>query len=219
MSEFPVSDALQRVREAIRPYPRAAMFELFERGFTSLYAQLVGCLLSIRTRDEVAQPAALALLTRAPDPASLQALPESELLELIAATTFPGQKAAWLKGLAQQIVTQHGGEMPCEREAVLALPGIGPKCAHLALGIACGQARISVDIHVHRITKRWGYVATRTPEQTLAALEQKLPRAYWVEINALLVPFGKHICTGSAPHCSTCPLREICPQIGVTRSR
>ena len=81
------------------------------------------------------------------------------------------------------------------------------------------EPSISVDIHVHRIVNRWGYVLTRTPEQTMLALEEKLPREYWIEINALLVPFGKHICTGTAPRCSTCPVRHMCPKIGVTTHR
>lgn len=96
---------------------------------------------------------------------------------------------------------------------------MAPKCANLALGIACGQSRIGVDIHVHRITNRWGYVHTPTPEATLAALEAKLPERYWLDINALLVPFGKNICTPVSPRCSVCPLLEMCQQQGVLSSR
>jgi endonuclease-3 len=96
---------------------------------------------------------------------------------------------------------------------------VGPKCAHLAVGIACGEALVGVDVHVHRVTNRWGYVQTRTPEKTMVALQQKLPRPYWVEINALLVPFGKHVCTGVRPKCSTCPLLDMCEQVGVRNPR
>jgi endonuclease III len=109
--------------------------------------------------------------------------------------------------------------LPCDFDVLTSFQGVGPKCANLTLGIACGQAKISVDIHVHRITNRWGYVATRTPEATLALLEQKLPQIYWVEINRLLVPFGKHVCTGQRPKCSTCPLLAMCAQVGVTDYR
>ena len=87
------------------------------------------------------------------------------------------------------------------------------------LGISCGEPRVGVDVHVHRVTNRWGYVETRTPDQTVAALEEKLPRRHWVEINRLLVPFGKHICTGRLPRCSTCPVLEFCQQVGVTAHR
>jgi endonuclease-3 len=78
---------------------------------------------------------------------------------------------------------------------------------------------IGVDIHVHRVSNRWGYVQTTTPEKTMEALQEKLPTQYWVEINALLVPFGKHVCTGTRPKCSTCPLLEMCQQVGVTSHR
>src|SRR5919197_1065613 len=86
------------------------------------------------------------------------------------------------------------GALPCEEEVLLSLPGVGPKCANLVLGIAGGISRVGVDVHVHRVTNRWGYVQARTPEQTLAALREQLPERYWVEINERLVPFGKFVC-------------------------
>jgi endonuclease-3 len=102
---------------------------------------------------------------------------------------------------------------------LLSFHGVGPKCANLTLGIACGLPLIGVDIHVHRVTNRWGYVETATPEKTMAALQEELPPPYWIEINALLVPFGKHVCTGTRPKCSTCPLLAMCRQVGVTSHR
>jgi endonuclease-3 len=116
-------------------------------------------------------------------------------------------------------VEEHGGELPCDEQVLMSMKGVGPKCAHLALGIACNEPFLAVDIHVHRVTNRWGYVQAKTPEKTMIALEETLPRRYWVEINKLLVPFGKHICTGMSPHCSTCPVLSMCQQVGVTRHR
>jgi endonuclease-3 len=86
-------------------------------------------------------------------------------------------------------------------------------------GDACDVKRVSADVHVHRVTNRWGYVNTKTPEATSQALETKLPERYWVEINRLLVPFGKHICTGRLPRCSTCLVLEFCQQVGVEAHR
>ena len=128
-------------------------------------------------------------------------------------------KCHTIHAIARRAVAEHGGELPCDEDVLLSLKGVGPKCAHLTLGIACGRPFIGVDIHVHRVTNRWGYVAASTPEKTMAALEEKLPRRYWVEINELLVPFGKHVCTGTAPKCSTCPVLAMCRQVGVTRHR
>ena len=105
------------------------------------------------------------------------------------------------------------------RRRAPAFAGVGPKCANLALGVACGSARPSVDVHVWRVTGRWGVIAARTPEQAIAPLESVLPKRYWVEIDRLLVPFGKHVCTGRAPHCSTCPLLDMCERADVTEHR
>jgi endonuclease III len=138
---------------------------------------------------------------------------------LISASTFHEPNATNILKIARQALDEFNGELPCDVGALLSLPGVGPKCAHLVLGVACGQPHISVDIHVHRVTNRWGYCRAKTPEQTMAQLQAKLPEEYRVAINSHLVPFGKHICTGSLPKCSTCPVREYCRQVGVERHR
>jgi endonuclease-3 len=146
-------------------------------------------------------------------------LAPAEIDELIRECTFHEAKAQQIHDIARIAVEQHGGSLPCSQEVLLSLRGVGPKCANLVLGIACKEPFIGVDIHVHRVTNRWGYIAEKTPEKTMVALQQKLPREYWVEINRLLVPFGKHICTGTLPKCSTCPVLEMCQQVGVERHR
>lgn len=216
---FPIAPALRKVRAAVRPYPRAALFELADEGYRSVFELLAACLISIRTRDEVTLPTARRLFGRARTPAEVVALTTEEIDSLIGACSFHRPKAIQIHSIARSALDEHGGELPCDRNTLLAMKGVGPKCANLVLGIACGEPLIAVDIHVHRVTNRWGYVAAKTPEQTLAALEEKLPRRHRVEINELLVPFGKHICTGVAPKCSTCPVREMCPRVGVTSHR
>lgn len=216
---FDIDQVMAKVREAVRPYPKAAMFELAERGFASPFQQLVACILSIRTFDEVSLPAALHLFEVAPDPASLASMSVAEIDERIGTVTFHEGKASQIHAIAQAVQAEHAGTLPCSFELLTSFRGVGPKCANLALGIACGEARISVDIHVHRVTNRWGYVTTGTPEATLGALESVLPKPFWIEINALLVPFGKHICTGKAPKCSTCPVLSMCRQVGVASHR
>jgi endonuclease-3 len=109
--------------------------------------------------------------------------------------------------------------LPCSQEVLLSLRGVGPKCANLVLGIACNEPFIGVDIHVHRVTNRWKPFHAKTPEQTLKLLEEWLPKDYWIDVNRLLVPFGKHICTGKMPKCSICPVLEMCQQVGVTQHR
>jgi endonuclease-3 len=195
------------------------MFELADRGHRSVFEQLVGCIISIRTRDEVSLPVALELLEKASTPAALAKLSVARIDALIRASTFHRGKAETIRAIAQRAVDQFDGKLPCDVDVLTSFKGVGPKCANLALGIACGQSRIGVDIHVHRVTNRWGVVSARSPEQTMLALERILPKRYWIEINRLLVPFGKHICTGKLPKCSTCPVLEYCRQVGVTTHR
>ncbi|MGB5914817.1 MAG: endonuclease III, partial [Phormidesmis sp.] len=124
-------------------------------------------------------------------------------------------KAQQIWAIAQELVDSYGGELPCDAAVLLGFKGVGPKCAHLTLGIACQQPYISVDVHVHRVMNRWGYVETKTPEKTTKALEEKLPQPYWIETNRLLMPFGKQICQGQSPQCGQCPLADMCPQVGL----
>lgn len=210
---------MERIREAVKPYPKAAMFELRDDGYATPFEQLVACILSIRTRDEVSVVAARRLFEVARTPDAIAALSPDEIDARIPDVTFHERKAVQIREIAISVRDDHGGELPCDPEVMQSFGGVGPKCANLALGIACDQQRISVDIHVHRVTNRWGYVATKTPEQTMVALEQVLPERYWVEINERLVPFGKHICTGTRPRCSTCPVLDMCRQVGITSHR
>lgn len=216
---FDIDVAMTRVEEAVRPYPKAALFELAEDGFNAPFEQLVACIISIRTRDEVTLPVSRKLFARAHTPEAFSQLTPAEIDELIGASTFHENKAEQIHSIARQVVEEHDGELPCDRELLLSFAGVGPKCANLTLGITCDEAVISVDVHVHRVTNRWGYVQTNAPEKTMAALEEKLPRQYWLDINRLLVPFGKHICTGRLPRCSTCPVLEMCRQVGVEAHR
>ena len=216
---FDIDVAVRRISKAVEPFPKAAMFELAEQGFSSPFEQLVACIISIRTFDEVMLPTAHKLFERARTPSAMLALSPQEIDETIRASTFHERKAHQIHKIARRIMEEHNGELPCDYEALTSFEGVGPKCANLVLGIACDQPGIGVDIHVHRVTNRWGYVQARTPEKTAEALKEKLPRRYWVEINRLLVPFGKHICTGTRPKCSTCPVLDMCQQVGVENPR
>jgi len=216
---FDIDKVIRRVREAVLPFAKAAMFELADDGFNSPFEQLVACIISIRTRDEVSVPTARKLFARARTPLEVGRLTSREIDQLIRACTFHERKAQQIRLIARRVVDEYEGELPCEAEALLSFEGVGPKCANLVLGIACDQPRVGVDVHVHRVTNRWGYIRTRAPEQTSVALEGKVPRRYWVEINSLLVPFGKHICTGALPRCSECPVLEFCRQVGVEAHR
>lgn len=219
LDEFNIDRAMDQVRSAVAGFPKAAMFELADDGRDSLFEQLVACLLSVRTYDEVSIVAARRLFEHAATPAAIEEMPVDLIDALIDRVTFHERKAIRIKAIARTANQDFQGVLPCDPDLLLSFDGIGPKCANLALGIACGAKRISVDIHVHRVTNRWGYVATARPEATMIELERKLPPEYWLEINAMLVPFGKHICTGIRPKCSTCPVNTMCRRVGVTSHR
>ena len=207
------------IEQAVAPWPKAALFQLADEGYTSVFEQLLACIISIRTFDEVTLPVSRRLFSRARTPAALLALSWEEVDGLISPSTFHERKAAQMLAIARSVVDEHGGVLPRDRDVLLSFAGVGPKCANLVLGVACGTPVISVDVHVHRVTGRWGYIAASTPEKALLALEKTLPEQHWIDINRLLVPFGKHICTGSKPKCSTCPVLDMCRQVGVVDHR
>jgi endonuclease III len=216
---FDIEVALERVREAVRAFPPAMLFQLYAEGHTSPFEVLVACLISVRTRDETSLAMARRLFAVARTPPALAEMDINVIDGLIDKAGFHLIKSEQINTLARLIVEEKAGELPCSFEVMTSFPGIGPKCANLALGIACGQPRIGVDIHVHRITNRWGYISGRTPELSMVALEKALPERYWVTINALLVPFGKNVCTPTAPRCSSCPVLDMCAQRGVESHR
>lgn len=218
-TSFDIHEAVRRLQKVVEQLPKAALFDLYDQGYTSLFEQLLACIISIRTYDEVTVPTSLRLFARARTPQAVYALSPTEIDKLIGESTYHEAKSYQIHSLAERIVTEYDGELPADFEVLTSFRGVGPKCAGLALGIASGEARIGVDIHVHRVTNRWGYVKAGTPEKTMAALMKILPREYWVEINRLLVPFGKHVCRGSLPYCSGCVLRDMCPKIGISQSR
>ncbi|HEY0527298.1 MAG TPA: endonuclease III [Gemmatimonadaceae bacterium] len=210
---------IRRIRKEVRQFADAAMFDLASRGYASPFHQLVACIISIRTRDEVSLPLSIALFEKAATPVAISGMKVSEIARIIRQSSFAETKAQNIREMAVRVEEEFGGELPCDFEVMTSFRGVGPKCANLTLGIACGATEISVDVHVDRVTNRWGYVRTTSPEGTREALEKRLPRKYWVEINRLLVPFGKHICTGRLPKCSACPVLEYCRQVGVTAHR
>jgi len=217
---FDIDQVMRRIREAVGPLPKAAMFQLAEEGFNSVFEQLAACIISIRTLDQVTVPTARRFFTAARTPAEVAKLEVAQIDQLIHACTFHGPKARTIQRIAREVMERYGGKTPESAEAILEFKGVGPKCTNLALGVAKGQPHgIGVDIHVHRVTNRWGYVHAGTPEKTMEQLQGVLPKKYWIEINKLLVPFGKHICTGKMPRCSTCPVLKWCRQVGVKGHR
>ena len=212
---FDIDEVFVRLRAACAALPKAAMFDLRDRGFGTPFEQLVSSLISARTLEHATMAVSLRLFAVARTPNAVAALGEDALVRLLHGATFPEPKARDILALSRAIRDEHSGQVPGTLEGLTAFRGVGPKIAALTLAVGFGQPAIPVDIHVHRVANRWGYVATSTPERTLAALQAKLPRQYWIEINERLVPFGKYICTGPAPRCRNCVLLSMCRQVGI----
>jgi len=180
---------------------------------------LIGCILSLRTKDETTAQAAARLFARARSPQAMTALEPKEIERLIYPVGFYRVKARVIREVCRAIIERFAGRVPDTLEGLLSLKGVGLKTANLVLSQAYGKPALCVDTHVHRISNRWGLVRTKTPEQTEKALRAVVPRRYWVEYNGLLVAFGQTICQPVSPHCSRCPISRLCPRIGVRRWR
>lgn len=188
------------------------------RGATP-FEILVSTVLSLRTKDEVTSAAAARLFEKARTPEQLLALGEKAVARLIYPVGFYPTKAKRLMEISRIVLDDHDGRLPDTMEGLLSLPGVGRKTANLVLVEGFRQDAICVDTHVHRISNRIGYVRTKTPEQTEMALREQLPRKHWIKYNELLVAFGQVVCRPVSPHCSKCPVAQMCPRIGVTTSR
>jgi endonuclease-3 len=183
------------------------------------WAVLVSTILSLRTKDEVTLVTSKRLLAKAPGPAELAALGETQVARLAYPAGFYRTKAGNLKKIAAILLEQYGGKVPDDMEKLLALPGVGRKTANLVLIEAFDKPGICVDIHVHRISNRCGWLVSKTPEETEMALRAMLPKKYWKTINALLVLYGQNICRPVSPYCSRCVIAAHCRRTGVERSR
>lgn len=180
---------------------------------------LAACLLSLRTKDEVTDAASARLFARASTPQQILSLTPVQIQKLIYPVGFYRTKAKRLRQICQHLIGRFRGKVPDTMEELLTLPGVGRKTANLVLAAGFGKPAICVDIHVHRISNRLGYVKTRNPHETETALRGKLPRRYWIAYNALLVRFGQKVCRPVSPWCSRCGLKAYCSRVGVTSSR
>jgi endonuclease-3 len=183
------------------------------------WAVLVSTILSLRTKDEVTRVASRRLLEKAPGPVELLALGEEETARLAYPSGFYRTKAANLAKIAMILLEKYDGEVPADMDALLSLPGVGRKTANLVLTEAFDMYGICVDIHVHRICNRAGWVAAAAPEKTEEALREKLPKRYWKQINGLLVLYGQNVCRPVSPYCSRCVITTHCERLGVEKSR
>lgn len=188
-------------------------------AYRSPFHVLVSCIISLRTKDSVTAAASARLFQHASTVEALAALDADEIASLIYPAGFYRNKAVQIQAICRRLLDEYHGQVPDDLETLLTFKGVGRKTANLVLTLGHGKLGICVDIHVHRITNRWGYVSCATPDQTELALRAKLPTQYWMTINDLLVSYGQHRCFPLNPACSRCRLTDWCRQVGVQRYR
>ena len=213
-----ITRVLQRIRHAISVWEPAVVSKIAEES-RDPFQVLISCILSQQTKDHVTGAASARLYRLADRPDTILALSELRIARAIYPVSFYKTKAKTIREVCRDLLARFDGRVPDTIETLLSLTGVGRKTANLVVTVGYGKPGICVDTHVHRISNRWGYVETRTPEQTEMALRLKLPKRHWIYYNDLLVPFGQHLCRPISPFCSRCPVEHWCAKVGVTTHR
>lgn len=218
MRKAEIHAALRILRREVRQWQEPVV-GVVARESRDPFKILIACVLSLRTKDQTTTEASRRLFTLAAHPASMVKVPLRLIERAIYPVGFYRTKAKQIREICRRLLSQFDGRVPDSIEALLTLPGVGRKTANLVVTVGYNKPGICVDTHVHRISNRWGYVRTKTPEHTEEALRRKLPLRYWITFNDLLVPFGQNLCQPVSPFCSRCMIRKYCDRVGVLRSR
>ena len=209
---------LSAIEEVVRSFPEPSVNEIESINGTP-WGVLVSTIISLRTKDAVTLKSSMNLLSSADNPQALLSLGEEAVANLIYPAGFYRVKAANLLKISRILVEKYRGEVPADKDILMSFPGVGLKTANLVLGVGFGIPALCVDIHVHRIANRRGWVKSDKPDTTEKLLSNVLPQKWWIPINRLLVSFGQYVCTPVSPHCSTCKVNKDCPKNGIEKFR
>jgi endonuclease-3 len=219
MHEDQIHAAIKILRREVRQWQEPVVGVVARQSARDPFRILISCLLSLRTKDKTTGEASGRLFALAHTPAGLLAVSPRRIERAIYPVGFYRTKAKAIHAICRRLLEVYDGKVPQTIDDLLTLPGVGRKTANLVVTVGYQRPGICVDIHVHRISNRWGYVKTKTPEETESALRKKLPKRYWITFNDLLVPYGQNVCQPVSPFCSRCKLIEMCDRVGVLRSR
>jgi endonuclease III len=211
--------AIRILRREVRQWQEPVVGVVARTSDRDPFRILISCLLSLRTKDKTTSEASARLFALAYTPAGLLELSRRRIERAIYPVGFYRTKAKAIHAICRRLLDVYEGKVPQTIDELVTLPGVGRKTANLVVTVGYQRPGICVDIHVHRISNRWGYVKTRTPEETETALRLKLPKRYWITFNDLLVPYGQNLCQPMSPFCSRCKLIDMCARVGVVRSR
>ena len=192
--------------------PRTDFVNLMEE-FNDPFLVLIGCILSLRTNDKTTYPATLRMLELGKTPQDFLSVFQEDLEKAIYPVGFYKNKAKQILDIAKELVEKYDGKVPEDIDELTKFKGVGRKTANLVVAKGFNKPAICVDVHVHRICNRWGYVKTKEPDETEMALRAKLPEKYWMDFNTLLVTHGQNICKPQKPKCAECSVRPYCKRI------
>jgi endonuclease-3 len=213
-----VVPVLKSIGRAIRSMEEPAVEKIAEETQEDPFRVLIATLLSAQTKDAVTAAASARLFKVARTPKTMAALTVGRIERLIYPVSFYRNKARHVKQACRQILDDFGGVVPHTMDELLTLAGVGRKTANLVLILShASRDNICVDTHVHRISNRLGWVKTRTPDQTEAALYKVVPRKWWPDVNLYLVTWGQNVCKPVYPRCRACVASTMCPRTGVTK--
>ena len=218
MRDEHIHEVMARLRETKKAWDLPHVTQVANKQ-RDPFRVLISTVLSLRTKDATTSAASERLYGLADNPTDMALLTAPQIEEAIYPVGFYHVKARHILEICRILLDSYGGRVPDEIDTLVALPGVGRKTANLVVTLAYGKPGICVDTHVHRISNRWGYVETRSPEQTETALRAKLPPMYWIEFNDTLVAFGQNLCYPLSPRCSVCPVERFCARVAVARSR
>lgn len=219
MRQDQIHAVVRIVKREIRQWQEPVVGVVARESDRDPFRILISCLLSLRTKDKTTSEASARLFALAHRPDTMVSLPAKTIERAIYPVGFYRTKAKAIRQICRRLLDEYGGTVPDSIDELVTLPGVGRKTANLVVTVGYQKPGICVDIHVHRITNRWGYVKTTKPEETEQALRRTLPKRYWITFNDLLVPYGQNLCQPVSPFCSRCKLIEYCDRVGVTKSR
>lgn len=219
MNTATLEKVLAILRKEIKKWKVPVVGVIADEANDRPFETLISTVLSLRTKDKVTLEASLRLFDKAKTPADILKLKSEELEKLIYPVCFYRNKSVSILKTCQILVEKYGGKVPRDLDKLIELPGVGRKTANLVMTVGFDDYGICVDVHVHRISNRFGFIKTALPDESELVLRENLPKKHWKTYNDILVAFGQNLCVPVSPWCTRCPVEKYCEKQGVNKHR
>lgn len=213
-----INKVVSILKKEVKKYDTPSVTVIGDK-YNDAFHVLISCIISLRTKDDVTMSASLRLFSKADSPEKISKLPAGTIEKLIYPAGFYKNKASQIKEISKIIHNDFGDATPDTIDELLKFKGVGRKTANLTVTLGYGKPGICVDIHVHRILNRIGYIETKKPDDTEMVLREILPKKHWIPINDILVTYGQNVCKPVSPFCSECRIYDYCSRVGVEKNR